>query len=103
MTIEEMKEKRKLLDEEIAKAEYAQKNKQKIDAEIKLIVDRYPNYCAECPMYYQEEYICHNERGVEANCKLGYMDGFDTRDWSGNFSVFHNCKAIVDGKMVLKK
>lgn len=70
--------------------------------EIKVTVERYPNYCDECPMFYQTEYKHHGKRLQEAHCKLGYMEGFDTIDFSGR-SLFRGCFAVDDGKMILEE
>jgi len=40
-----------------------------------------PKTCASCPFYSEPAYTCHNERGNEAHCALGYMHG-DMRDVS---------------------
>ena len=37
------------------------------------IFSRYPVNCKECPMFSQVPYTCHNERGYEARCMMGYM------------------------------
>lgn len=38
-----------------------------------------PTACSKCPFYSNRPYTCHNERGTEAHCSLGYMHG-DMRD-----------------------
>ena len=43
-------------------------------------LDRYPESCVECPFLREHFYQCHNERGTEFGCTLGYMKGYDTRD-----------------------
>lgn len=43
-------------------------------------LDRYPESCSECPFIRKHPYQCHNERGTEFSCALGYMKGHDTRD-----------------------
>ena len=55
------------------------------------ILERYPTRCGECPAFRQVPYSCHNERGMEAQCLLGYMSGHDTRDWSGR-TLFPGCR-----------
>ena len=50
---------------------------------IALELDEYPTKCSECPMFYTHQYECHNERGVEGYCNLGYMDNYDMRDFDG--------------------
>ena len=55
-----------------------------------LELERYPETCKECPMFYTMPYECHNERGVEGRCDLGYMDDCDMRDFDG-WCLFHLC------------
>jgi len=57
---------------------------------IKYELERYPTHCRECPAYIESPYQCHNERGMEAGCILGYMYHFDMRDFGGN-TKFRNC------------
>lgn len=38
-----------------------------------------PKSCGKCPFYSNRPYTCHNERGTEAHCSLGFMHG-DMRD-----------------------
>lgn len=47
------------------------------------IFSRYPVNCKECPMFSQVPYTCHNERGYEARCMMGYMENKDMRDFTG--------------------
>ena len=47
----------------------------RVEIELKEI----PTACSKCPFYSNREYRCHNERGTEARCSLGYMHG-DMRD-----------------------
>lgn len=61
------------------------KYKQRIILEI----ERYPENCKECPAFYQHPYTCHNERGMEADCRLGYMCD-DMRDFSGD-RLYNKC------------
>jgi hypothetical protein len=42
----------------------------------------FPKACGTCPFYSEIAYTCHNERGNEAFCSLGYFRGQDMRDWS---------------------
>lgn len=53
-------------------------------------IERYPEYCKECPMFREKPYQCHNERGMEAGCILGYMDQYDMRDFYGDV-LFDKC------------
>lgn len=57
---------------------------------IVLELERYPETCKECPMFHTRLYECHNERGVEGRCDLGYMDGYDMRDFDG-WCLFQPC------------
>lgn len=41
---------------------------------------KYRNTFLKCQFYIPREYSCHNEKGVEAFCALGYMNGKDMRD-----------------------
>lgn len=41
-----------------------------------------PKSCDSCPFYSERPYTCHNERGDEAHCALGYFRGTDMRDCS---------------------
>lgn len=54
-------------------------------------IERYPNYCGECPFFRLYDYSCHNERGKEGHCELGYMGGHDMRDFYGKYK-FVGCK-----------
>jgi hypothetical protein len=51
----------------------------------------YPKRCRDCPAFYLTSYRCHNEYGDEAHCTLGYMSGYDMRDFSGDVR-FKHCK-----------
>lgn len=55
-----------------------------------LELERYPEKCEECPMFCKTPYQCHNERGMEAGCRLGYMDNYDMRDFYGR-TLFDKC------------
>ena len=54
------------------------------------VLEHYPNTCKECPAFRQHPYQCHNERGLEAHCTLGYMRGQDMRDFSGR-RLYEKC------------
>lgn len=47
---------------------------------VALEIKKIPKTCSECPFYRNEPYTCHNERGTEAHCLLGYMSHKDMRD-----------------------
>lgn len=51
-------------------------------------IERYPTRCGECPFFRLSNYSCHNERGEEGDCELGYMEGHDMRDFSGRYKFF---------------
>ena len=53
-------------------------------------LERYPQKCAECPCLRTSNYQCQNERGIVTGCELGYMDGFETRDYNTS-KRFFNC------------
>lgn len=55
-----------------------------------LEIQRYPDRCNECPMFCQVPYQCHNEHGLEGQCRLGYMTGSDMRDFFGHY-LFEKC------------
>lgn len=55
-----------------------------------LELERHPENCEECPMFCKTPYQCHNERGMEAGCRLGYMDNYDMRDFYGR-TLFDKC------------
>lgn len=57
---------------------------------VKYELERYPAMCSECPAFEKHPYSCHNERGEEADCRLGYMKGRDMRDFTGLFDRFCN-------------
>ena len=63
----------------------------KLNYQTSYVLARYPTRCGECPAFHQVPYSCHNERGMEAQCSLGYMSGQDTRDWSGR-TLFPGCR-----------
>lgn len=50
-------------------------------------MERYPEKCNECPAFKQTPYSCHNERGMQGGCELGYMNRLDTRDFSGSIKI----------------
>ena len=64
-------------------------------------LDRYPEHCSECPAFRQYPYQCHNERGMEGDCMLGYMARSDMRDFSGN-RRFEGCRIESDPNVRLK-
>lgn len=47
--------------------------------------NKIPKTCSECENYHEVPYTCHNEKGMESNCKLGFMLGEDMRDQSERF------------------
>lgn len=51
-----------------------------------------PKNCGDCLFYSEVSYRCHNERGNEARCELGFMKGFDMRDRSYVNSLWEKCK-----------
>lgn len=59
---------------------------------------RLPKNCADCPMFSLSEYRCHNERGDQGNCKLGYMKGADMRDFTGK-SLYSGCRLLIDERV----
>lgn len=61
-------------------------------------IEHYPKRCNECPAFRQTPYVCHNERGIEADCELGYMNGSDMRDFYGRVK-FSGC-CIEDDERV---
>ena len=65
-------------------------------------IERYPESCKECPAYSEYPYSCHNERGWEADCSLGYMVGFDMRDYNSN-RLFCGCRIRKDNRVTLMK
>lgn len=69
---------------------------------ILLELERYPEKCSECPMFTMAPYQCHNERGMEGNCRLGYMSNCDTRDFSGSI-LFTKCNIKNDPNVFIRK
>lgn len=65
-------------------------------------IERYPDKCNECPAFKQRPYSCHSDRGMEAGCELGYMNGKDMRDFSGN-TKFKECWMGIDRRVTLMK
>lgn len=61
-------------------------------------MERYPEKCNECPAFRQTSYVCHNERGMEAQCELGFMDGKDMRDFNGNIK-YSGCYMGLDTRV----
>lgn len=65
-------------------------------------IERYPNCCAECPAYLEHPYQCHNERGWEGDCSLGYMTGADMRDYNSR-RLYGGCRIRNDERVTLMK
>lgn len=65
-------------------------------------MERYPEFCKECPAFHTHPYRCHNEFGFEGKCMLGYMAGHDMRDFSGT-SRFSECKIENNPNVTLMK
>ena len=61
-------------------------------------IERYPEFCKECPCFYTTQYANMNERGTVAHCKLGYMNRQDTRDFSGT-KKFPYCQIESDKRV----
>lgn len=47
---------------------------------LEIQIKEIPKTCSECKFLQVREYRCHNERGDESSCLLGYMSGKDMRD-----------------------
>ena len=77
-------------------------SKVKFTKQIRYELERYPECCAECPAFYTTEYFCHNERGCEGNCELGYMKHSDMRDFSGRY-LFNKCDIKNNSNVKLMK
>lgn len=58
----------------------------------------YPEKCRECPAFSQTSYTCYNERGMTAECELGYMDGHNMRDFYGD-RKYGNCHIESDERV----
>lgn len=65
---------------------------------IALELEKYPAKCNDCPMFYTTRYQCHNECGIEGHCELGYMDGYDMRDFYGD-GLFELCNIKNDSRV----
>lgn len=63
-------------------------------------MERYPEKCSECPAFTQNQYTCHNDRGLEAGCDLGYMDG-DMRDFRGDIR-YNGCRIERDNRVRIR-
>lgn len=50
-----------------------------------------PKTCGKCAFYSEAPYSCHNERGYEAKCGMGYMNE-DMRDKSFRNKMYPGCK-----------
>lgn len=70
-----------------------------VKSEMHFVLSEWPQCCGECPFCYTTNYICHNERGKELKCKLGYTNKFDTRDFPVDRKIFEGCKMRTDGKV----
>lgn len=65
----------------------------KYKKKVRYELERYPSNCKECPCFKTQKYRNMNEIGTIAGCELGYMDGLDTRDFSGDIKCpFCNIK-----------
>lgn len=73
----------------------------KCDKYITYEMERYPTHCRECPAFIQTPYLCHSERGLEADCELGYMAGADMRDFGGS-TRYSKCQIENDTRVVIK-
>ena len=60
---------------------------------VKFELEHYPTKCVECPAFIQTPYTCHNEIGLEADCRFGYMTRCDMRDFHGN-RLFEKCDIV---------
>lgn len=56
-----------------------------------------PRKCGECPFYKEIPYQVHSDRGHEAYCALGYMDGMDMRDRSYKNVLYKGCRLLKIG------
>lgn len=65
-------------------------------------MERYPRFCKECPAFHTHPYTCHNERGLEATCTLGYMTGHDMRDFYGD-TCFSGCEIETNPDVTITK
>ena len=65
---------------------------------IALELEKYLTKCNGCPMFHTSRYQCHNECSIEGNCELGYMDGYDMRDFYG-WSIFKSCNIKNDPRV----
>ena len=65
---------------------------------IALELEKYPTKCSECPMFHTSRYQCHNESGIEGDCELGYMNGYDMRDFDG-WCLFKSCNIKNDPRV----
>ncbi len=53
-------------------------------------MNRYPEYCAECPAFSTTVYSCYEGQGTEGHCELGCFVGSDMRDFDGG-KLFEGC------------
>lgn len=65
---------------------------------IALELEKYPTKCSECPMFHTNRYQCHNESGIEGDCELGYMNGYDMREFDG-WCLFKPCNIKNDPRV----
>lgn len=55
-------------------------------------ISEFPKTRGKCPFHHVGSYQCHNERGNVSHCELGYMNGYDMRDfwfWKHRFEHCH--------------
>ena len=64
--------------------------------------ERYPEKCCECPMFVRIPYQCHNKRGIEGGCRLGYMGDDDMRDFYGE-TLFAKCHIKNNSNVSIRK
>ena len=69
---------------------------------IALELEKYPTKCNDRPMFHTSRYQCHNECGIEGSCELGYMDGYDMRNFDG-WSIFKSCNIKNDPRVRIVK
>ena len=62
---------------------------------VNIEMKKIPERCGECRFYSEPEYRCHNDRGNEAHCALGYMTG-DMRDASYRQKLYPGCRLTED-------
>lgn len=62
------------------------------EVNLEIIEKKKPIACGKCRFYSSTPYVCHNERGYQANCAMGYMKDRDTRGWDMTSTLFSGCK-----------